>query len=137
MQTSPCLDAEVRFDIENACGGGARLIQEVQPNTGGSKPNESGAPARRPRGAFPQRGEGGPIVAEHDVAVPKVAEHHRIDEGIQPHRSLHSAQTVERPAGHRQHNTIKILYLRRIWIELQRMLVGFYGLIGFAAPMED
>ena len=69
MQTSPCLDAEVRFDIENAGGSGTRLIHEVEAYTGDSKPNKSRAPARRAGGAFPQRGEGGPIVAEQDVAV--------------------------------------------------------------------
>jgi hypothetical protein len=101
MKMSPCIDAEVRFDIENAGGSGTRLIHEVEALTGGSKPNKGRAPTWCSRGAFAQGSEGGPIVAEHDVAVPKVAEHIRTEEGIQPHRSLHSAQTVKRTAGNR------------------------------------
>jgi hypothetical protein len=135
MKTSPCINAEVRFDIENAGSSGACLIHEVEAHTGGSKPNKSRTPARRPRGAFPQRGKGTPLVPQHDVAVTEVAEQHRIEEGIQPHRSLQNRQTVEWTPGNRQDMTIEIL--RGIRIEFQRSLVSFYGLICFAASMED
>jgi hypothetical protein len=135
MQTPPCIDAETRVDIENASCRGTRLIHKVEPHTGGSKPNESGAPARCPRDAFPQRGEGGPFVAEHDVAVPELAEQHGIEEGIQPHRPLKNAQTIERTTGDRQDMTEE--ELRGIGIEFQCSIVSLYGVIGFAAPMED
>jgi hypothetical protein len=84
MQTSPCLDAEVRIDIQNASCSRARLIHEAEAHTGGSKPNKGRTPARCAPSTFSQRGERGPIVTEHDVAVPDPAEQHWREEGIQP-----------------------------------------------------
>lgn len=126
MQTSPRIDAEIRLDFEHAGGRGVCLIHEAEAHTGGSKPDKGRAPARRPRRAFPQRGKGGSFVPEHDVAVAELAEQHRIEEGIQPHRPLQNAQSVERASGNRQDMTIE--ELRGIGIEFQGTLVGFINL---------
>jgi hypothetical protein len=79
MEMSPCIDAEVRFDIENAGRCGARFIHKIESHTGGSKPDKRRAPARRARGAFPQRGKRAPFVPEHDVAVAELAQQHWIE----------------------------------------------------------
>jgi LAS superfamily LD-carboxypeptidase LdcB len=76
------------------------------------------APARRILAT-----KGTPLVPQHDVAVTEVAEQHRIEEEIQPHRSLQNRQTVEWMPGNRQDMTIEIL--RGIRIEFQRSLVCF------------
>src|ERR1700733_11924881 len=102
MKTSPRINAEIRLDLENAGGSGARLTHEVEADTGGGKPDKDRAPARRPRRAFSQRGKGGSFVPEHDVTVAELAEQHRVEKGIQPHRPLQNAKTVERAPGNRQ-----------------------------------
>src|ERR1700688_4064804 len=107
MKTSPCTDAEVRIDIENAGRSGARFIHKIESHTGGSKPDKRRAPARRARRAFPQRGKRAPFVPEHDVAVAELAQQHWIEKGIQSHRPLQNAQTVKRTPGNRQNMTIE------------------------------